>query len=333
MDGREHYGFIIATSVLPLLGIAGAIVLLWNHLVGPVDMIVLGVMYVIAVVGVSIGYHRLLAHRSFQTYKPIRVAFAAAGAVAGQGPPITWVAHHRRHHRVADKDGDPHSPWEGEEPGLRGALKGLWHAHMGWLLDTSLESNPLRYCPDVVRQRSMRFLSHYFFAVVAAGIVFPGLLGWAVTGDWRNLLTGMLWGGLVRIFVVNHITYAINSIGHYFGRRRFATPDESRNMAWLSLLSFGESWHNNHHAFPRSARHGLGRGQVDLSAMLISLMRRLRLVWNVIVIDQERQRVRAEGLLKVGGGRTAASDPSVPMANRPKDEQRDLVPSAPADVE
>jgi stearoyl-CoA desaturase (delta-9 desaturase) len=328
MDGRAHYGFIIGSSVLPLLGVIAAIVLLWNRLVGPSDLIVFGIMYVVAGLGVSTGYHRLLAHRSFKTYRPMRIFFASAGAVAGQGPPLIWTAHHRRHHRVADKPGDPHSPYADQEPGIRGALKGLWHAHMGWLFDSSLSSDPIRYCPDLARDKDMRFISRYFLAFVFGGVVLAGLIGLALTGTWQGFLTGALWGGLVRFFFSNHITYSVNSIGHYFGRRRFSTPDESRNVAWLSVLSFGESWHNNHHAFPKSANHGMRWYELDISALTIRGLESVGLAWDVVRIDRERQDFRAQGLKKVGDGRTAASEPPKPLA-----ERKEAVGAGVADVE
>jgi stearoyl-CoA desaturase (Delta-9 desaturase) len=316
MDGREHYSFILAASIAPLLGVLAAAVLLWDRMVGPADLVAFVVMYVVAGLGVSTGYHRLLAHRSFKTYRPLRVFFASAGAMAGQGPPLIWTAHHRRHHRVADKPGDPHSPYLDEEPGIRGAIKGLWHAHLGWLFDKKLSSDPIRYCPDLARDKDMRVISRYFLAFVAAGIVLPGLIGLAITGTWEGFVTAALWGGLVRFFFSNHITYAVNSIGHYFGRRRFETPDESRNVAWLSVLSFGESWHNNHHAFPRSARHGLAWWEVDISAMVIRVLAATGLAWDVVTIDEERMTRRAEGLKRVGGGRAATAQPPRPLAER-----------------
>ena len=262
MDGREHYLYILVFSILPFLGVVAAVFFLWNSLAGPSDMVALVIMSIITGLGVSTGYHRLLSHRSFKTNRFIKIFFTAGGAMAGQGPPLIWVAHHRRHHRIADKPGDPHSPWfEGEE-GVRGAIKGLWHSHLGWLFDTKLTSDPVRYCPDLARDKDIRFISRYFVAFVLGGIVLPGLIGFALAGSVASFFTGMLWGGLVRMFVGNHVTYAVNSIGHYFGNRRFDTPDESRNVAWLSLISFGESWHNNHHAFPRSANHdALVRGR------------------------------------------------------------------------
>jgi len=316
MDGREHYGFIIMSSVLPLLGVVAAVVLLWNKAVGPSDLIVFGIMYVIAGLGVSTGYHRLFAHRSFKTHRPVKIFFAVAGAMAGQGPPLIWTAHHRRHHRVADKPGDPHSPYLDEEPGIKGAIKGLWHAHLGWLFDRNLSSDPIRYCSDLARDRDIRLISKYFLPIVLVGIVLSGLLGLGLSDSWRGFLTGALWGGFVRFFFSNHITYAVNSIGHYFGRRRFETPDESRNVGWLSLLSFGESWHNNHHAFPRSAAHGMRWWELDISAMVIRGLAAVGLAWDVILIDRERQKTRADGLLEVGGGRRAVSTPPRPLAER-----------------
>ena len=169
MDGREHHLFILASAILPLVGVATAVVLLWNEAVGWSDLVVFAIMYVIAGLGVSTGYHRLLAHRAFKTYRPIALAFATAGAMAGQGPPLIWTAHHRRHHRVADKPGDPHSPYGDLEPGIKGALKGLWHAHMGWLFNKDLTSDPMRYCPDLARDADMRIISRHFLWFVAAG--------------------------------------------------------------------------------------------------------------------------------------------------------------------
>jgi stearoyl-CoA desaturase (delta-9 desaturase) len=333
MDGREHYLYILVFSILPFLGVVAAVYFLWNSLAGPSDMVALVIMSIITGLGVSTGYHRLLSHRSFKTNRFLKIFFTAGGAMAGQGPPLIWVAHHRRHHRIADKPGDPHSPYfEGEE-GVRGAIKGLWHSHLGWLFDTSLTSDPVRYCPDLARDRDMRFISRYFVAFVIGGIVLPGLIGFALAGTVASFFTGMLWGGLVRMFIGNHVTYAVNSIGHYFGGRRFDTPDESRNVAWLSIISFGESWHNNHHAFPRSANHGMRWWEVDLSAMTIRLMELTGMAWDVIRIDRERQDRRQSGLEKVGSGRYAPSAPPTPLAERGQAATKDSVAIGVADVE
>jgi len=295
MNARQHHGFILVTSVVPLLGTAAAVVLLWRDLVGPSDLAAFGVMYVLAGLGISVGYHRLLTHRSFETARPVRLVLAACGAMAGQAPPIVWVAHHRRHHSHADRPGDPHSPYGDGEPGLRGALRGLWHAHLGWLLAPELTSDPLRWCPDVARDPDMRFVSRYFVGFVALGVTLPAAIGLTLTGTLAGALGGALWGGLVRLFVGNHVTYSVNSVGHYFGSRRFATKDESRNVAWLALPSFGEAWHNNHHAFPRSARHGLRWYELDVSAGAIALLRRLGLARNVVTVDRSVQESRAGG--------------------------------------
>jgi len=328
MDGREHYGFILISSVVPFLGVIAAFVLLWNHLVWTPDLIVFAIMGTIAGLGVSTGYHRLLAHRAFKTSRPLRFLFTAAGAMAGQGPPLIWTAHHRRHHRVADKPGDPHSPYLGVEPGIRGALKGLWHAHLGWLFDVELTSDPIRYCPDLARDKDVRIISKYFVGFVLAGVAVAAALGFALTGTVRGAATGALWGGLVRFFVGNHVTYAVNSVGHYFGRRRFATADESRNVAWLALPSFGEAWHNNHHAFPRSYSHGMRWYEIDISALVIRALERVGLVWDVVRIDRALIERKAASLASVGGGRHAPSAPPRPLA-----ELKTINPATITDVE
>jgi stearoyl-CoA desaturase (delta-9 desaturase) len=331
VDGREHHTFILVTSIAPFLGVAASIVLLWNQAVGWSDMVALGVMYAIAIMGITVGYHRLLSHRSFKTSRPLRFFFAAAGAMAAQGPPVIWTAHHRRHHRVADRPGDPHSPYDIEEPGIRGALRGLWHAHLGWLFDRGLTSDPIRYCPDLARDKDMRFISKHFVAFVLLGLLIPGLIGLALTQSLLGFATGVLWGGLVRIFLANHVTYAVNSIGHYFGRRRFETVDESRNVAWLAVPSLGDSWHNNHHAFPRSYTHGMRWYEVDLGAILIRALEKLGLVWDVVRIDPEAMERKAESLAKVGGGRGAALEPLPPLAEKRK--RKELAGAGVHDVE
>jgi stearoyl-CoA desaturase (delta-9 desaturase) len=314
MDSHEHHGFILATSILPLLGVLAAIVLLWNSVVGVSDMIALAIMEAIAGFGIAIGYHRFLSHRAFQTSRPLRIVLTTAGAMAGQGPPLIWTAHHRRHHRLTDKPGDPHSPYTDGEPGVRGALKGLWHAHLGWLFDDELTSDPIRYCPDLARDKDIRFISKYFVWFVLASIAIPALIGFALTGTLAGAATGALWGGLVRFFVSNHITYSVNSVGHFFGRRRFATADESRNMAWLAIPSFGEAWHNNHHAFPRNYSAGMRWWEIDLSAYVIRGLEALGLVWDVVRIDRSLVEQKARSLAKVGGGRAAPSSPRPPLA-------------------
>jgi stearoyl-CoA desaturase (delta-9 desaturase) len=239
--------------------------------------------------GVTLGFHRLLTHRSFQTYKPVEYALAAIGSMAVQGPVMTWVADHRKHHAHTDKEGDPHSP-HGHGGGIKGALSGLWYAHMGWLFDRAGEAAPERYAKDLVEDRGMRLIQKSFLVFVIAGFLLPFGLGFALGGTLADGLTGALWGGAVRIFLLHHVTWSINSVCHFFGTRRFAVDDESTNVFWLSLLSFGESWHHNHHAFPRSAVHGLKWWEVDPTAWMVRAMKRTKLAWNVVEITPERQR-------------------------------------------
>ena len=317
MNGHQHQRFIVAFSLVPLVAtLAGAFLFATGNVSG-LDLALFFGMYVLAGLGVSTGYHRLLAHRSFRVARPLRIAFATAGAIAGQGPPLTWVAHHRRHHRISDKTGDPHSPYLDEHGREMNWPSGLWHAHVGWLLNPELASDPMRFCPDLARDRDMRWISNNFTPIVLAGLLMPAVIALMLTGSLVAAATGVLWGGFIRMFVSNNVTYAVNSIGHLWGKRTFPTPDESRNVAALALFSFGEAWHNNHHAFPRSAAHGLRWYQVDISAIVISSLERLHLATDVVRIDRATQnRVAQERWSASAGGRLAASTPDVPLASR-----------------
>jgi stearoyl-CoA desaturase (delta-9 desaturase) len=280
--------------VLPIGGFVAALVLLWDELVGPLELTTMGVLYVLTGLGITVGFHRLLTHRAFETTAPVKAAFAILGSMAVQGPVINWVADHRKHHAFTDAEGDPHSPHLSRLPGLLGALGGLWHAHVGWLFTEAGRAERGRYARDMLDDPVMRFVDRGFFAWVLAGLAVPFCVGWLVGGTLRAGLTTLLWAGLVRIFVLHHVTFAINSLCHFLGRRRFATDDESRNVAWLAPLSFGESWHHNHHAFPRSAFHGLRRGEavLDPGGWVVRLLERLGLAWNVVRIAPERQLAR-----------------------------------------
>ena len=241
--------------VLPFVATIAAIVLLWNSVVSATDLAILGVMYVLTGLGVTVGFHRLLTHRSFQVPKPVEYGFAVLGSMAVQGPVINWVADHRKHHAHSDEEGDPHSPHVGHGDGVTSVFRGLWHAHVGWLLEHQGQAGSRRYARDLTEDRGMRFINRRFPAIVLLSLVIPALAGWALTGGTLvGAATGLLWGGLVRIFIVHHVTWSVNSVCHFLGSRRFETDDESRNVFWLALPSFGESWHHNHHAFPRSAR-------------------------------------------------------------------------------
>jgi len=275
--------------VLPFVVIGAAVPLLWGSLVGPSDLVAFGVMYVACGLGVTVGYHRMLTHRAFQVHATTRYTFAILGSMAVQGPVIEWVADHRKHHAHTDREGDPHSPHVGHGAGVRGALRGLWHAHVGWLWQSNGQARAYRYARELVEDRGMRRINRAFPQLVLASLALPALLGFALTGTAHGALTGLLWGGFARILVQHHVTWSVNSICHFFGRRRFSVEDESTNVFWLALPSFGESWHHNHHAFPRSAAHGLKWWEIDLSALVIRLMRRLGLAWDVVLIPATRQ--------------------------------------------
>ena len=278
-------------TVLPFVALGVVGWQLWADLLRWSDVAVFVIMYVICALGVTVGFHRHLTHRSFKTKKPVRFALAAAGSVAIEGPVISWVADHRKHHAFSDQEGDPHSPHVGHEGGWRGAFRGLFHAHVGWLFIHTQRGKRERYAPDLLKDPTIRFIDRTFLWWAVGGLVFAGGLGYLIGGTWHAALTGLLWGGGVRMLVVHHVTYSINSLCHFFGRRDYNTGDESRNLAWLSLFTFGESWHNNHHAFPTSARHGLRRWQVDPSWIVIRALEKAGLVWDVVRID-ERKRIR-----------------------------------------
>jgi stearoyl-CoA desaturase (Delta-9 desaturase) len=275
--------------IVPLAGVAGAIALLWNNLVRPIDLVLLLAVYLATGLGITVGYHRLLTHRAFETRRSLRYAFAVLGTMAVEGPVIHWVADHRKHHTFADEEGDPHSPHVGHGPGFRGALKGLWHAHTGWLFTTAGKADVRRYARDLLDDRGMRWINRHFFSIALAGVAIPALIGGLVTGSLWGALTGMIWGGLVRIFLAHQFTLSINSVAHTWGRRAFETTDESRNVLWLAIPTLGEGWHNNHHAFPTSAFHGLRRWQLDISGLVIHTLERMGLAWNVVRIPPARQ--------------------------------------------
>jgi stearoyl-CoA desaturase (Delta-9 desaturase) len=277
--------------VVPFLGVIAAVVLLWNRAVDWIDLAILAVMYLVTAVGITVGFHRLLTHRAFATYPWLERAFATAGSMAVQGSVMDWVADHRKHHAHTDKEGDPHSPHVGHGSGLRG----LWYAHTGWLLDTQGQADWRRYATELYEDPRMRTIGRRFPALVLLSLLIPTLLGYVLHGfTLDGALRGLVWGGLVRIFLVHHVTWSVNSVCHFFGRRRFAIEDHSTNVAWLSVLSLGESWHHNHHAFPRSAFHGLRRWELDPSGVLILAMERAGLAWNVVRISPERQSQKIE---------------------------------------
>ncbi|HEX3510309.1 MAG TPA: acyl-CoA desaturase [Solirubrobacteraceae bacterium] len=282
----------IAAVVIPFAAVLAGAVILWRHFLGPRDLAIFAAMYLVSAFGVTIGYHRLLTHRAFKTRAWLRYTLAVMGSLSVQGAVIDWVADHRKHHTFTDEEGDPHSPHAGAGAGLGGMLSGLWHAHVGWLFETHGQASSKRFAPDLVSDPVMRRINRGFPLIALAGLLVPFLLGLAISGGSLvdGGLSALLWGGLVRIFLVHHVTWSINSICHFFGRRRFETDDESTNVFWLALPSLGEAWHHNHHAFPRSAFHGLRWYELDPSGWLILGLERIGLAWDVVKVTPERAR-------------------------------------------
>jgi stearoyl-CoA desaturase (delta-9 desaturase) len=275
--------------VVPFLGTLVAIVLLWNRAVDAIDIAILVVMYVLTAVGVTIGFHRLLTHRAFQTFPSVERVFAVLGSLSVQGSVMDWVADHRKHHANADREGDPHSPHVGHGHGFRGFV----HAHVGWLMETQGQADWRKFAPDLYEDPGIRWIGRLFPQLALLSLLIPTAAGFVLDGfTLAGAIRGLVWGGFVRIFFVHHITWSVNSICHIFGRRRFDVDDMSTNVWWLAPFSFGESWHHNHHAFPRSAFHGLRWYELDLSGVVILAMSKVGLAWNVIRITPERQQAK-----------------------------------------
>jgi stearoyl-CoA desaturase (delta-9 desaturase) len=279
-------GFII---VAPFIAFIVAVVLLWHDFIGWTNVGIFLVGYVLTGVGITVGFHRLFTHRSFKTSNLLRYTFALLGSLAIEGDVIVWVADHRKHHQFSDREGDPHSPHTEEGGGPLATLRGFVHAHVGWMFSTVGRADKQRYAPDLLADPGLRLISRLFPVIAVMSFVLPMLAGYALTGTLRGALLGLLWGGFVRIFVLHHVTFSINSICHVWGKKRFRVSDESGNVAWLSIFSFGESWHHNHHAFPSSAFHGLKKWEIDPAGLLIAGLEKVGLVWDVTRIPPERQ--------------------------------------------
>ena len=283
----------IAAVAIPFAGVIVAAVVLWDRFLSARDIAIFAVMYLVSALGITVGFHRLLTHRAFQTRAWLRNALAIMGSLSVQGPVIDWVADHRKHHAHADEEGDPHSPHVQFGEGWMGALKGLFHAHMGWLFTDHGQAERRKYAKDLIEDRGMRRINRRFHWWVILGLAMGSAIGFVLGGFTpKAALTGLLWGGFVRIFLQHHVTWSINSVCHFFGRRRFEVEDESTNVFWLALPSLGEAWHHNHHAFPRSADHGLRRREIDISGLIIRGMEKLGWASNVVTIAPERQRER-----------------------------------------
>jgi stearoyl-CoA desaturase (delta-9 desaturase) len=269
---RIHRAAAISLVVLPALGFVAASVAAWHSSLRPWHLGIAIVFYLISGFGITMGFHRLFTHKSFRASPLLRGFLCVAGSMAFQGPVFFWAALHREHHRHSDCEMDPHTPNHHGE-GFRGTIRGLWHAHVGWML-TLRGVAYRRLVPDLLKDPLLVSLSRYYGVWVALGVLLPGIISLAFEASLGNFLVGCLYGGLARIFLVSHATWSVNSLCHCFGARAFATPDQSRNNRWCALWSLGEGWHNNHHAFPVSARHGLLKGQLDPTYWMIRLCER-----------------------------------------------------------
>ena len=272
---------------IPFLAILAAVPVAWGWGLGWHDVVIAFVMYAISGHGVTVGFHRYFTHGSFRARRWVRVMMAVAGSLAIEGPVIRWVADHRRHHAYSDKEGDPHSPWRyGDD--VKALTKGLWHAHIGWLFDIE-QTNQERFAPDLLEDPDIVKVDRNFIRLTAVTLLLPPLVGFLWSGfTWQGALTAFFWGSLVRVSLLHHTTWSINSICHTVGERPFKSRDKSGNVWWLAIFSMGESWHNLHHADPTAARHGVLRGQIDSSARIIWCMEKLRMVYSVRWPTRER---------------------------------------------
>lgn len=279
---------IIILTVLPLAGFVFAVVSFWGAGLSIVDAGIGLFFYYFTGLGVTVGYHRLFTHQSFVARRPLKIALAIAGSMSVQGAIIDWVGTHRRHHAFSDKKGDPHSPHlDDDDETIKGTIRGLWHAHIGWLKSPELTDNE-RWAPDLVADKDIMRVHKRFGTLTLLSFALPAILGGLITWSFEGAVTAFLWGSLARIFVLHHVTWSINSICHFFGERPFRSNDKATNNWLLAFISFGESWHNAHHAFPTSAVHGIGRGQIDPTAAMIRLFEKMKLATRVKLVTQKQ---------------------------------------------
>jgi len=274
---------------VPFLALVAAVPVAWGWGLGLRDVAIATVMYVVSGLGITVGFHRYFTHGSFKAKRPLRIALAVAGSLAIEGPVIRWVADHRKHHKFSDRAGDPHSPWRYGES-LPALMKGLYYAHIGWLFDVE-QTSQRQYAPDLLKDRDVVRVSRAFPWLVLTSLLLPAVVGGLWSWSWQGAVTAFFWGSLVRVGLLHHVTWSINSICHAIGEKPFRSRDRSGNVWWLAVLSFGESWHNLHHADPTSARHGVLRGQIDESARVIWFFEKLG--WATDVRWPNRDRLEA----------------------------------------
>jgi stearoyl-CoA desaturase (delta-9 desaturase) len=284
---RLQRRLVLVVTIVPFIGFLVAVWSLWGTGLTVLDASLFLTMYVFTGLGVTVGFHRYFTHQGFEAPRWLRATLAIAGSMAIQGPVIRWVADHRRHHAFSDQPGDPHSPHLDEGPGVKGVLKGLWHAHIGWFFDEE-QTSARRWAPDLVKDPVMRKIDSLFPLWALLSFALPPAVGFAVTGTFGGAVSAFLWGSLARIFFLHHVTWSVNSICHFYGKRPYETTDHSTNNWLLAIVSFGESWHNNHHAFPTSAVHGIEKGQFDITGVVIRFLQKLRLARDVKVVTPKQ---------------------------------------------
>jgi stearoyl-CoA desaturase (Delta-9 desaturase) len=319
--GAGEKTLIAIMVAVPLLALIAAIPLAWGWGLGWHDVIIAVVFYYISGLGIAMGFHRYFTHLSYKAKPALRIALAIAGSLAIEGPVLNWVADHRRHHKYSDREGDPHSPWRfGTD--WKALAKGLAWAHIGWMFDGDRTSRE-KFCPDLLADRKIKFISSGFLALAVTSLALPPLIGGLWSWSWHGALTAFFWGSLVRVAFLHHVTWSINSICHTFGKEEFEVRDKSRNVNWLAILSFGESWHNWHHADPTCARHGVLRGQIDTAARLIWFAEKLGWVYDVRWPDETKLVRKQTGSRRFGSmtrrapaGATPAG-PAAPGAGQP----------------
>jgi stearoyl-CoA desaturase (delta-9 desaturase) len=265
--------------LIPFLALLVGVVLLARSSVGRIELMLLLGMYWTSHIGAGLGFHRYFSHRSFQTTKSFRALLAILGSMAAQGPVMQWAATHRRHHQFSDREGDPHSPYV-HAPGLWNRLCAVWHAHVGWLFKPQVNDWVL-YVPELVKDKMLMRINRLYFVWVLLGLAIPAAFGMWLIGGWRGAFDGFLWGGLIRIALGHHSIWSVNSMCHLFGTRPYRSNDNSRNNFFLAIAVFGDGWHNNHHAFPSSAFHGLSWWQIDLHGYFLRLLGLFGLAWDI----------------------------------------------------
>jgi stearoyl-CoA desaturase (delta-9 desaturase) len=282
--------------LIPFAALVAAVPMLWGWGLGWTDVALATAFYLVSSLGVTVGYHRYFTHGSFKANRPLRIALAIAGGLASQGSVVAWVADHRRHHAFSDREGDPHSPWLfGTSPAA--IAKGFWHAHMGWLFERD-QTNAERFAPDLLADRDILLLDKLFMPLTVVTLALPGVLGGLITWSVWGGVTALFWAGFVRVALLHHVTWSVNSICHMVGSRPFQSRDKAANFWPLAILSMGESWHNSHHADPTGARHGVLRGQIDISARLIWIFEKLG--WATAVRWPRPERLEAKRVEPVG---------------------------------